>query len=388
MSPHNATPPTQRFRTVLIPVCVALLLAILVALCAVFWIVIMGQRADAGISDWFRKKPNGPVVPYNQPEALQAKFVEFVPNNPLLYPDNLDLFHIEAKRRVLGAAIISPNRQWMASSEVTLLPQTLETTSRVFITPVGRPPVIQEYLTPEALARVDKYATIPTRRNSPQIGLLDIRPEGFYRQYQMDYQKAGERTLLKTDPQHSDEYDAHIYHVVDWSPAGDSLLVSYREGVFHSGVFKTIPVTVNTVTGESTAYRFLPQSVWHSYCSQPPGCSQDVREKTIYDIRVLGWQRGVSDEILLKLVRFESPGLNPPRGEQILGYYAYNLPQGQLVNLGPTLPADATTGHGWVVKFVDYSDYDDPKSHATQVIPKNPQYKKLKPAQPRNSWLY
>ena len=102
---------------------------------------------------WFKKKPDGPLVPYTNIEQLAQNFVEFVPNQPLLYPDNLDLFHIEAKRRVLGAAILSPDQRMMATTEVVLMPDSLDTTSRVMVSPIGRPPTVQEYLKPKALAQ-------------------------------------------------------------------------------------------------------------------------------------------------------------------------------------------------------------------------------------------
>ena len=346
---------------------------------------------------WFRKKSAGPQVPYTNIEQLAQNFVEFVPNQPLLYPDNLDLFHIEAKRRVLGAAILSPDQRMMATTEVVLMPDSLDTTSRVMVSPIGRPPTIQEYLKPKALAQVDAYAAHPTKKNIPYVSLYDINTQGFYKQFQFDYQGPQVKTLLKTDPQYSKRYDAHIYHLVDWSPRGDSLLLSYREGVFHTGIYKTIPVLVNVYTGESTAYRDLQPLAWDKYCSpvsierHERLCSEFVQKNTVTDIRILGWNRGVEDEILLKLLKFESSATQGGKQEQVLGYYSYNLTQNTLSDLGPTLPPENVAGYGWIVKFKDVSsgNLDASESHATQVIPKAPpEAKKLRPAHPRHRWLY
>lgn len=177
----------------------------------------------------FKRRPKEPAVPYTNVEQMAGYFVELIPNNPVLYPNNLDLFHIESTRRVMGAAILSPDKRLMATTEVLFLPETLETTSRVWVGNIGRPPVAQEYLKAEALAKVDTYVSRPSKKTLPHVTIFDINPVGFYKQFQFDAQMASARELLKTDVASSKPHDARIYQLVDWSRAGESLLLSYRD---------------------------------------------------------------------------------------------------------------------------------------------------------------
>ena len=97
-----------------------------------------------------KEKETVATIDVMQPAALVDQFiglVQYPPPSPFL----LDLQGLESQRQITSPAMLSPNKSWLAASQVTLLPETYETLTQVLITPIGPVPKLDEYIWPRVL---------------------------------------------------------------------------------------------------------------------------------------------------------------------------------------------------------------------------------------------
>jgi hypothetical protein len=124
---------------------------------------------------------------------------------------------------------------------------------------------------------------------------------------------------------------------VDWDSSGINLLATYVKGIHHLGIYKTVPVVVNTQSGQVEQLRYLPDLVSQTYWAQTSD------KKLPDDIRVMGYSDSQPNSVLLRLVGFKPQ-------EVTLAFYGYDLKQGTLTPVDPS--ALNIAQNGWLVQFL------------------------------------
>lgn len=289
-----------------------------------------------------KEKETVATIDVMQPAALVDQFVglvQYPPPSPFL----LDLQGLESQRQITSPAMLSPNKSWLAASQVTLLPQTYETLTQVLIAPVGPLPKLDEYIWPRVLMDYTSKQFNKNKRKKAKLTLNDVDPKPFWAMYQVAEQPKTQQIVLRAGYDEPKANLARIYQVIDWTPDGQSLLLTYREGIYHKGLYKTVPVFRNLITGETTYYRFLPKLLVDNYCQG--GCSQALANDLNYDLRLYGWQRGGNNSVIIALVGFET-GREAP-----LAFFSYDLTSGNLKRLGASLSPDTLVSYGWQVQL-------------------------------------
>ena len=283
-----------------------------------------------------------PQLDVMNPAALVDQFIGFVqytPPSPFL----LDLQGLEAKRQITGPGILSPNKAWLAATQVTFLPKSFETTTQVLITPIGALPKLDQYIFPVPFANYNAMQFNKKKRSKAKLTIADVDPKPFWSMYQVDQHPQTQQIVLRAGYDIPKPNQIRIYQVFDWSQDGQSLLLTYREGIYHSGIYRTVPVLRNLSTGETTYYRFLPKMLTDNYCQG--GCSNAMLNDTMWDLRLLGWQTGQPNSMLIALVGFETGH------EQPLAFYAYDTLTGKLNRLGDSLSPATLVSYGWQVQL-------------------------------------
>jgi hypothetical protein len=302
-------------------------------------------------------KPLNPKEMDANPSAMESHFVQFKPNFPLK-PGSLNMFGYEREKVTKGYSIISPDRCVMAVTDVFYLPDNQQTYSRVYLYPVGDPPTLQDVLPPDKAAKLQEekeqnQALYPGYM--PKIHEDDVDPHAFWDRYSPEKQMAHRRVILEAGFATVQEWRVDVLHVVDWSMDGAYLLMIYRPGIHHLGVWKTIPVLYNRETEEVIRLTVLPQLVWDDLKKLFP--ELHIPANRVWDIRPLGWSAEEPQQFIVKLVMFEGQSEIPA------GFWSYSIHTGVVRYLGDTIPQTAIARNGWLVSFVDPTAEGGPQTY-------------------------
>lgn len=309
------------------------------------------------------------------PQAIEKQFVTFKPNFPLM-PGTMDLFGYERERKGQGVPVLSPDKSLMAMTEVFYMPDKRQTYSRVFLLPVGRQPALKDILPPERIAELEAEKQVnqgadPTY--SPQVKTTEVDPHAFWDRYSPQKQKPYRQTVFEVGFDTMEKYRSDLIQVADWSEDGQKLLMVYRPGVHHMGVWKTIPVVHHTLTQENVKYTLLPQLIWDDFLKRSPELKQP--KNRVWDIRPLGWSSQNSGDLIVKLVVFEG------QSELPAGFWRYGTETGMLQFLGDTIPQDWIARNGWLVSFTDPNAQGGPKTYGPGQTPQTEP-----PPPPKRTW--
>jgi len=281
------------------------------------------------------KDPSKVMVPAD-PVELEKRFIRFSPNYPLK-PSSLDLYGYETKKIARSYPILSPEKTVMAQSEVMFLSGNRQTISRVILVPVGKPTAPKNQTN-------QQYPTIDPG-NAPQIPLSSVNPQLFWNRYMPEAQSANRNVIIEEGFDHTKNFETDIVQVADWSEDGTKLLMIYRPGIHHLGIWRTIPAIYDTVTATTVRMTQFPGNIWRD--AKRRGLVENTLEKHVWDIRMLGWSVEHPQDFIVKLIVFEG------QSELPLGFWRFATQNGQLIYLGDRVEADRIAHNGWVVSYID-----------------------------------
>lgn len=332
----------------------------------VLWLLLIVPVCFAADS---KKSSQNPDVPAT-PEALESQFVRFVPNFPLM-PGSLNLYGYETDKLTRSAPVLSPDKNWMAVSEVYFMPTNQQTYSRVSLHPVGSQPAIQAVLPPEQVAEMEKQkqkSNNPTAVTPPQVNPAEVNPKPFWARYQPEKQMAGRQVVTEAGFDRPQKYHVDLLQVVDWSANGDQILIIQRSGVHHLGVFRTLPLLYDVQSQNIVHLSHVPKLIWNDFLRRYP--EQAEPAKRVWDIRPLGWSSEAPQSIIVKLVVFEG------QSELPAGYWSYSIANGTLTFLDTPVSPEQIAHHGWLVQFTQPTETGEIKVYAPGETP---------PIQPQSS---
>ncbi len=314
------------------------------------------------------------------PVVLESQFIRFERHFPLK-PGSLDLFGYEREKSMQGTPVLSPDRTWMAVSEVMFMMDADQTYSRVLLFPVGKRPEINAVLPPDKLA--DMEAETAKRRKKdpdyqPQVTITDVNPRPFWERYQPGKQAAQSKLVVEAGFETYEPYRFDVVQVADWSIDGQKVLMVYRPGYHHLGIRRTIPAIHDVASGQTEKLSYLPNLIWDDVRRSMPELAR--RKGVIWDIRLLGWRAKTADELIAKLVVFEG------QSEVPAGFWSYNTQSGQLLPLGKSLSPDQVARNGWAVTFLQPTTSGEVKSYGSKEIPPPENKPPDDPAEKKRGW--
>lgn len=313
------------------------------------------------------------------PEAIEAQFVSFQPHFPL-GPGSLDLFGYETSKQAKAFVIYTPDKSKMVVTEVFFLPQNNQTLSRINVVPVGPMPDLSELLPPERLQELEKKKQSMRASNpnyTPTVKLSEIDARKVWARYLPQTNWRNRHVALEAGFDVLSPHRVDIMHVADWDKEGKRLLIAYRPGVHHLGVWRTVPVIYRPDNGKMDKLAHLPQLLYQAAQQQNPHLKQRMADT--WDIRILGWHASDPDALVAKLVGFQG------QSEWPAGYWQYNIETGTLTSLGDAPPETEIARNGLVATF---KNPNAPEGAQTTYGPGEtpPQDNTLVPAPKRRSW--
>lgn len=273
--------------------------------------------------------PSSPLSPENRTNQPND-FAQYSPYNSGYI--ELDLWRLEDKRFLRSRPVFSPDRQWMAYSEVLYQPDTRQTTSKVYLTP---------------LAELPPQGTVaPT----PTFYENRLEPTTYFKTRQV---------ILGNEYAPADPFGFCTYTVVDWSASGNRLLVKQKNGRAHSGLRASDVVVYDREKGTVIRYPEVKRAVEYYWSQQPEAIELD---QSVWDVYPLGWEPGSDEVVLLKGWRFTQSG------KVFLGIWRFNVVEEQSELLSLTDRVVAVAANGWVAK-VDLQKYPPQKPQKPQKKP-------------------
>jgi hypothetical protein len=291
--------------------------------------------ASIQVSPSKQAKPSQIMV-LADPVELEKQFVRFTPNYPLK-PGSLDLFGYETQKIVRSYPVLSPEKTMMAQTEVTFLSYNKQTISRVILVPVGKPITTNNQ-------SEQQYPTIEPAY-TPQIPLAMVNPQAFWDRYLPEAQSAHRQVIVEAGFDSAKDFESEIVQVADWSEDGTKLLMIYRPGIHHLGIWRTVPVLYDSAAMSTIRLTQFPGSVWRD--AKKRGLIGSTLAGHVWDIRPLGWSVEHPQDFIVKLVVFEG------QSELPIGFWRYGTQSGQLLYLGDRVEADRIAHNGWVVSYID-----------------------------------
>jgi hypothetical protein len=213
--------------------------------------------------------------------------------------------------------------------------------------------------------------------------LSDIDPHAFWGQYDPDKQIKSRQTIFESGFDKYVAYRSEIAQVLDWSRDGDRVLMSYRPGVHHLGLYKTIPVVYNLRTAELIRYNYMPETLWRATLAKYPELA--TTPGRTHDIRPLGWLVGNPTAIVAKVVMFEG------QSEVSAGFWSYDTQTGNLEFMGDTINPTVIAQNGWLVNLIDPTAPGGPQTYGPAQTPptqKDWQTERRPPSRKRRNWRH
>lgn len=263
-------------------------------------------------------------------------YTKYEPYNT--FPRELDLWNLEGQRFFRSPAVIAPDKSAFAYTEVTYLPDSRQTISRLYLVPAEPLPIPElEHLPSEAALQPSVPLTPPT------FYLDRFNPDKTIKQ---------RKSLLSVGFDRVKPFEFRTLTIVDWSASGKRLLFKQRSGVMHVGL-RTSDILVydqdkGTVTIYPEMHRII-ETYW-----QDTGNLPHIRDLA-WDIQPIGWESDSDASILMKAWAYDT------QEKKFLGLWQYDMDanRARLVSLEDNPPAVAA--NGWL---------------ATPVPPPRPQKKK------------
>lgn len=269
-------------------------------------------------------KPNPGGGSTLSPDALSnsGDYMKYEPYNT--FPRELDLWNLEGTRFVRGPAVISPDKSLFAYSEVIYIPNTRQTSSKLYLVPVPPPP------TPDQEHLPSEDALHPEPPLDPLV---------FAERYDPAKTMRLRQTLLGVGYDQVKPFDFKTLTVVDWSASGQRLLFKEKSGVLHVGLRTSDLLVYDESKGTVTIYpevsRIL-KNYWMTEGNLPNF------ESLSWDVEPLGWEPNSDSGVLLKAWAYDK------KEKKFLGLWRYDVDaeRAQLLSLNDNpIPVAA---NGWL----------------------------------------
>ncbi len=367
-------------------------------------LLLVGLITDFAQSD-AQKPQQTTMVPATQ-QGVEGQYLQFKKVFPMM-PGSLNLFGYETTKAATGIPILSPDRTQMAVTEVFFMPENEQTLSRVFLLPVGHTPALADLLPPTQMMQDEDQSketqktphaippsppmndskagdqagkTQKSTNSLPQTPVVDISqidPHAFWLAYEPQKQMRYRKTIFEAgfDANEPGRFDG--IQVVDWSADGQKILMVYRPGFEHMGIWQTIPVIYDLAQQKAVRLTMLPNEIWYRFLKRYP--EQHHPKNRVWDVRVLGWSATDPQEFIVKLVIFEG------QSELPAGFWSDNIQTGAIHYLGSTISEGLIARNGWLVSFVDPTAPGGPHTYAPGEIP--PETQENRSASPNRSWF-
>lgn len=284
--------------------------------------------------------PLSPESPANRPQD----FAQFSPyNNGFI---ELDLWRLEEKKFVRSRPVFSPDKQWMAYTEVIYMPDVRETTSKAYVAPLSELPPRGTFASSPSFYenRLDANGSLQQRIVVAGAGFQKANPFGF-----------------------------RTYTVVDWSATGRRLLLKEKNGVSHVGLRASDILIFDREKGQTLRYPEIKRGIeyyWNNPASptSTDGFSENSNpinpdslnlDEAVWDIYPLGFEPGSDQFVLLKAWLFEKSK------KRFLGIWRLDLDaeRPELVSLQDQVVPVAANG---TVGKVNLTGYPQPKKPKQQ----------------------
>lgn len=229
----------------------------------------------------------------------------------------VNLFNISQRRQVFSPVLLSPNRQWLAFTEMRYLPANHSVLARAYLAPLPVSPTFGEthplpeerYIAAAQQAVRDqqdiKQAKQQRRKTSPKrscrwfrincTGQLTIPPAPVDSQLTPTNPNTAE--VFRSDPAGTAHQAFRSLIPVDWSADGDTLLLKLDEGQLYQGIDVTHTVTVDALTRGVSRYPQVETAV--KYYWQQRGIQPTLTDSH-WSVVPTGWQPGNSTTIELE----------------------------------------------------------------------------------------
>ena len=296
--------------------------------------------------------PQSPLSPESNASRPQD-FAQFSPyNNGFI---ELDLWRLEEKKFVRSRPVFSPNKQWMAYTEVIYMPNVRETTSKAYIAPLSELPPRGTFASSPSFYenRLDANGSLQQRIAIAGAGFQKANPFGF-----------------------------RTYTVVDWSATGRRLLLKEKNGVSHVGLKASDILIFDQEKGQTIRYPEIKRGIeyyWNNPASPTSmdGFSENTNpinpdslnlkdslnlDEAIWDIYPLGFEPGSDQFVLLKAWLFDKTK------KRFLGIWRLDLDaeRPELVSLQDQVVPVAANGTVGKVNLTGYPQPKKPKKRKKQ----------------------
>lgn len=282
---------------------------------------------------------------YSSPHVLNYNANEPDPrqtSTALPKVSSINLLNIDKRRQVFSPVLLSPDRRWMAFSEMRYLPANHSVFTRGYVAPLSAGPTFaQQHMLPEdryvaeAKAALEAKAIVKEakkhrRQNSANracrwlwlgcnddlvISAKPIAPE-------LTPANPNITEVYRSEGGLDERSSFHALVPVDWAYNSRALLMKLDKGVLYQGIDATQTVILDAATQKVTHYPQARTAV--AYYWQQRGITPSLKEDSHWHVIPTGWQPGSSEHVELEGWQYL------PAKRVFLGHWRLNVMTGQV----------------------------------------------------------
>lgn len=254
----------------------------------------------------------------------------------------VNLLNIDKRRQVFSPVILSPNRRWMAFSEMRYLPANHSVFTRGYVAPLSTGPTFgQQHMMPEdryvaqakaalEMKAIVKAAKKERRQNSAQLTCRWLRL-GCKNKLELPTQPVAAeltpanpniREVFRSEGGLDERSSFHALVPVDWAYNSGALLMKLDRGVLYQGINATETAVLDAATQQVTRYPQVQTAV--AYYWQQRGITPPLDDDAHWHVTPTGWQPGSSQHVELEGWQYL------PAKRVFLGHWRLNVTTGQV----------------------------------------------------------